>query len=122
MTAEERARWMWETRLKQLVAAEAKAWRRLAWGAGIYCGLLLLIPVGVLLADSSIGVYASYAKSTRPEGVRIAGLMLQGFGWTILYLLGIPVLLRSARWIEAMRQRRRFSSTPGADPGQLPQR
>lgn len=116
MTAEERAQWMWETRLKQLVVAEAEAWRQLAWAAGIYFGLLLLIPLGMFLADTDL---VSHVRSARPGGVRRAGLMLQGFGWTIFLLLGIPVLRRSIHWIKAMWRRRRFSSAPGADPGQL---
>jgi hypothetical protein len=115
MTAEEREVWMMHTRLQQLVAAEAQAWKRFAWGAGIYFGLLLLIPLGVFLAGSSI---VSHAKSTRPEGVWITGMMLQGIGVIAFWLLGILLLLRFVRWIEAMWQRRRFSSTRGANPGQ----
>jgi len=110
MTVEERDRWMAHTRLQQLVVAEAKAWKRFAWGAGIYFGLLLLIPLGIFLAGAWLG---SHVKSTRPDGVRFVGLMLQGFGWTVFVLLGIPLLLRFVRWIEAMWQRRRFSSTRG---------
>jgi hypothetical protein len=116
MSAEEHQRWLWETHLKQLVIAEAEAWRRFAWGAGIYFGLLLLVPLGILLAGASI---TDHAKSTRPEGIWIVGLMLQVLGAAAFYLIGFLVLRRFIRWIKAMRQRRRFSSTPGADPGQL---
>jgi hypothetical protein len=115
MTAEERDRWMMHTRLQQLVIAEAKAWRQLARGGGIYFGLLLLIPLGVLLAGTSM---VSHAKSTRPEGVWIVGMILQGIGVVAFWVLGILLVLRFLRWIEAMWRRRRFSSTRGAAPGQ----
>jgi len=106
---------MWQTRLKQLVVAETKAWKRLAWGAGIYFGLVLLMPLGVYLAGASM---VSHMKSTRPEGVWIVGMVLQGIGATAFWLRGIPLLLRFVRWIGAMWRRRRFSSTRRADPGQ----
>jgi hypothetical protein len=116
MTAGERDRWMWQTRLQQLVIAEAKAWKRFAWGAGIYFGLLLLVPLGVYLAGASM---VSHVKSTRPDGVWLAGMALQGIAGAAFWLLLIPLLLRFVQWIEAMWRRRRFSSTRRENPGQL---
>ncbi|MCW1921916.1 hypothetical protein OKA05_05090 [Luteolibacter arcticus] len=119
MTAEEHQRWKWETRLRQLVMDETRAWKRLTWGAGIYFGLLLLMPLGVLLAG---GWFFDHARPDRSGGARFFGIVLQGIGGASSLLLAIPVLLRFVRWVAAMWRRRRFSSTPGADPGQLLQR
>jgi hypothetical protein len=107
---------MWQTRLKQLVIAETKAWKRFASGMGIYFGLLMLVPLGVMLAGDWLHGHVVPAD---PSGVWVVGMVLQGIGGTASWLLAIPLLLRFVRWIEAMWRRRRFSSTCRADPGQL---
>ena len=111
MTAEEYRQWLWQTRLRQLVMDETRAWKRLAWGAGIYFVLLLLLPLGFLLAGASL---YDHVVPDRPGGTWFVGMVLQGIGGTSCWLLAIPLLLRLVRWIEAMWRRRRFSSTPGA--------
>ena len=111
MSAGERKRWTWQARLKQLVIEETRAWKRLAWGAGIYFGLLLLLPLGFLLAGASL---YDHVVPDRPGGAWFVGMVLQGIGGTSCWLLAIPLLLRLVRWIEAMWRRRRFSSTRGA--------
>ncbi|HEY1120106.1 MAG TPA: hypothetical protein VGE67_00840 [Haloferula sp.] len=117
MSAEDHERWKWQVRLDQLVMDEMRAWRRLAWGAGIYFGLLLLMPLGVLIGGGAIFDH----MSGRPAGFQLIGGILQYIAVVSFLLLAIPILLRLARWVVAMWRRRRFSSTAGADPGQ-PQR
>jgi len=118
-TAEEHQRWRWESRLKELVVAETKAWKRFAWGAGICFGLLLLILLGVFLAGIGLG---SQAPSAGASAARVVGLLLQVLGVFAFWALGILDALLFVLWINSMYQRRRFSSTPVADPGQLPRR
>ena len=116
MTAEERERWLWETRLRQLVMDETRALKRLAWGAGIYFGLLLLMPLVVWIAG---GAVFDHMVGDRPAGARVVGTIFQFVSGAAFWLLLIPLLLRFVRWIEAMWRRRRFSSTQGANAGQL---
>ena len=110
---------MRHTRLQQLVFAEAKAWKRLVWGAGVYIGLLLLFLLGIWLTG---GLFFHSAKPTH-EGARwFVGAVIRGVSGGFLFLLAVPLLLRFVRWIETMWRRRRFSSTPGVNPGQPPPR
>jgi hypothetical protein len=116
MSPEERERWLWQTRLRQLVMDETRALKRLAWGAGIYFGLLLLMPLGVWIAG---GAVFDHMVGDRPAGARVVGTIFQFVSGAAFWLLLIPLLLRFVRWIEAMWRRRRFSSTQGANAGQL---
>ena len=115
MSGEERERWAQHARLQQLILAEARAWKRFAWGGGIYFGLMLLMPLGLLLAGASV---YNHVTPSDPGVFWLVGMVLQGISSALFWLLAIPLLLRFVRWIGAMWRRRRFSSTPQADRSQ----
>jgi hypothetical protein len=107
MTERDRLEWMQQTRLRQLVMDEARAWKSFAWAAGSSIGAFCLLALGIWIA----GTFASsHVRSTRPEGMKAAGVILQLIAGLGFWVFGIRTLVRLARWMEAIWRRRRFSS------------
>lgn len=72
------------------------------------------LPAGNLAYGRSV---LSPCETTHDGALRFVGAVIRGISGIFLFLLAVPLLLRFVRWVGAMWRRRRFSSTPGADPG-----
>ncbi len=100
---------MLQVRLRQLVAAEAEAWRSFSKvGIAMVTGFLL-IPLGTWISGSSL------TRHAHPPGsptLRSIGFLLEGVGGMTVLISLIPFAVCFARWVGAIWQRRRFSSSP----------
>lgn len=98
--------WVVQTRLQQLVIAEADAWRSFRKvGMAMTAGFLLL-PIGLWVSGSSI---VSHARPTGSPALRSIGFLLEGVGGMTVLISAVPFAVCFARWVEAIWQRRRFS-------------